>query len=148
MAPVLSTLELPLPPSAPALVAWAGALVVLLEEVLAVWEVEDEVEDDDVLDVLELLVEDDLELVELLLETEDVGVEVDAELDVDGVNVPVLVLIVVGVASVLGDSVRLTWTLVRETASVRPDADASTVVPRALAVPHPYWDWPPPKTFL
>lgn len=125
IAPVLSDLEFPLPPAGTALVVWAGELAVPVVE-------------DDVLEVLELLVEEDLELLVVdETELEDVDVEV-----VDGA------LIVVGVDSVLSDSVKLTWMLVRERVSVRPDADAITVVPRELAVPHPYWEKPPPKTFL
>ncbi len=89
-------------------------------------DVEDDEDDDDVLELVLVLVV--LELDEVLVEVVLVKL-----------LVPVLGLMLVGVARVLGVAVKSTFKLLTGSALVIPVAVASTVVAKSLEVPHPYW---------
>lgn len=127
IAPVLSTEEAPAAGAAP--VSLGEFVPVVVGGVVVGWLV-------DVVD----------ELAEVEVDEADDDDEEDEEL-VKGL-VPVLGSIVIGVETVVGSAVRLTSTLDMDTEAVMPEAVASTVAARSLAVPHPYCDAPPPNWFL
>lgn len=139
MAPVLSIDEAPA----------AGATVVSLGEVVVVGVAGTVVVVPALVVVVDELVVVVDELVEDSVDVEEAD-EVDVAEDVVLVKllVPVLGSIVIGVATVVGCAVRLTSMLVMDTEAVPPEAVASTVAARSLAVPHPYWYAPPPNWFL
>ena len=112
-------------------------------------EVGSDVVREEALDVELELVEDDVREEELERDVEedveDFELVADEEPDVDEavvrvkVRVPVLRLMLVGVARLLGLTVKDTLWLPMLSAAVTPLALARTVVARSEAVPQPYW---------
>ena len=92
--------------------------------------------------------EEDKDVEDFELVTDDEEADVEEAVVRVKLRVPVLGLTLVGVAKLLGISVKDTLWLAIFSAEVKPDALAWTVVARSEAVPHPYWKYPPSKTFL